>query len=354
MSDLDRKLANSFLQNLGINNSKIQDIANDASFRSYYRIYLSENKVNEGEFSSKNIQFFNREKLIEMIEKSFKNGSKSLILMYAPPKYENCRPFIKIDNMLIENGLKAPEILAFNEREGFLLLEDFGDNSFNKALSKNKNDEEKLYQYALDCLSKVQKINKFDEVAFYNNKLLLKEVDLFVDFYLQYEKNIKLTLDERSKLKKLWLDLFDNISSEKSLILRDYHADNLMLLKGDNNIEKVGLLDFQDAVIGSKAYDLVSILEDVRREVDQKLTENMLSYYIKIANIEKNSFLIDYEIFSLQRNIKILGVFARLVHVYNKKKYSNFYEITKKLIKNRLEKSGNKFPELKKILLEYI
>jgi aminoglycoside/choline kinase family phosphotransferase len=160
---------------------------------------------------------------------------------------------------------------------------------------------------------------------------------------------------ELQDFKFLWFQLFDLISKENQvLVLRDYHADNLMVVKDRNNFAAVGLLDFQDAVIGSKAYDLVSLLEDARRDVNENNRHKLLEYYLNQSSINKASFLQDYEILSLQRNIKIIGIFARLSIRDKKDVYLNMIPRVVGFIENRLNFDNEIFSEMKILLKKFL
>jgi hypothetical protein len=292
----------SFLSCYGITDFTITKVADDCSFRSYYRIFSS---------------------------------GKTYILMFAPLGYEDPRPFINIANFLCQHGFLAPQIFASDLMNGFLLLEDFGDTSFNKALQQNPASESLLYLNACEVLLKLQQISTKPDILHYNSACLLKEVMLFIDWYLPY-KNYYPNSTEKSNYIKQWLYLFDYLNKDNQcLVLRDYHADNLMLLHKN----EVGLLDFQDALIGSPAYDLVSLLEDVRRDVSVAVQEQMLELFLHKSGYDTNKFVQDYQILSLQRNIKILGIFARKAIRDNKKEYLSFLPRTEKLVLNRLQQS---------------
>ena len=308
-----------FLKNNSICYNEIIKIAGDASFRSYYRI-LTDNNEN-------------------------------FILMDAPPEFEDVRPFIKIDDFLRNNNFLAPKIFAQDIENGFLLLEDFGNFSYNKILSSLttddlKNKELDLYKKATDVLINLHKIENYNiDIAQYNIELLLKEVMIFIDWYLPYIIKKSPSQKQISKFKDEWLNIFKKLSDKKFIVLRDYHADNLMLT---NN--KVGLLDFQDAVLGSNAYDLVSLLEDARRDVSDLTAKEIIDYYLKNSKFNKEQFLIDYQILSLQRNIKILGIFARLTFRDKKEGYLKFLPRVLCHVNNRLKEPL--FSNIKNILVD--
>jgi aminoglycoside/choline kinase family phosphotransferase len=310
----DEKKAQEFLRKNNIKEASIQKIAGDASFRSYYRVFF---------------------------------GAESLILMFAPPSHEDILPFVKIAELLIKKDLRAPKIFAKDFENGFLLLEDFKDATFGRVLKNDKSEEFALYKKAVDCLIKLENVDFPENISQYNHALLFREVMIFVDWYLK----IKLSVEQKMHFKKLCFALFDKLNfAEKYLVLRDYHADNLMKLDDGD----VGLLDFQDAVIGSKAYDLVSLLEDARRDVDEDVAQKILRYYIENAKVDEASFLQDYAILSLQRNLKILGIFSRLAKRDQKDFYLSLIPRVKKLVLRRLVSDKILFGDIAQFLHKMI
>jgi aminoglycoside/choline kinase family phosphotransferase len=322
MIEINLVSAQKFLAKNGLTNCQIKKVAGDASFRSYYRVFFQE---------------------------------KTFILMFAPPSHEDVKPFIKIDEILVNNGFYAPKILAKNIDLGFILLEDFGDETYSKALQKNISEEYFLYEKACDALIEIQKISlKNIDILHYNHATLFREVMLFIDWYLPW-KNHTISLQQIQDYKFHWIELFDKLSKKnQGLVLRDYHADNLMVLNNANGFEAVGLLDFQDALIGSCAYDLLSLLEDARRDVDEKNKQKLFDYFISKANYNREDFLVDYEIISLQRNIKILGIFARLHLRDGKNQYINFIPRVKNFVEHRLDKTNLISSQFKNFLKVYL
>lgn len=326
MFKLDEIAAQIFLNSQRIFNYKITKVAGDASFRSYYRIYCE---------------------------------NKTFILMFAPPSCEDIKPFVKIDKLLVKNNFSAPKIFAIDEKNGFILLQDFGDDTYSKVLAKTskkslKKHEFQLYKKAADCLIEVQQLNLPQDVALYNQELLLREVMLFVDWYLPLKKIIITDL-EKEKYKNLWLKIFSYLDKKNQvLVLRDYHADNLMILQHKRGFKRVGLLDFQDAVIGSKAYDLVSLLEDARRDLIVENRQMIFDYYIEKSNCDKISFTQDYAILSLQRNIKILGIFARLAMRDGKNNYLELMPRVSNFVRSRIYSNNEILKEISKMLEQFI
>jgi aminoglycoside/choline kinase family phosphotransferase len=281
--------------------------------------------------------------------------NQNFILMNAPTNLINLEPFINIDKILLENGFSAPKIYDIDYKNGFLLSEDFGKNSFNNILSKlsGKNllqKEEEIYQYATDLLINIHQIDLTSiNLPKYDNNLLLKEFQTFVDYYLKHIKNQDLSKNQQNEFYNIWLEIFKNLSNDQFLILRDYHADNLFFLDDRKSYQKIGLIDFQDAVLGSRAYDLLSMLQDARRDVSNNLEKNMIDYYIKTTNIDGIKFNIDYEILSLQRNVKILGIFARQGIEYKNTQYLDLIPRVMSYVTSSLN-NNNLFDDLKLFL----
>lgn len=336
MFKLDEQEVKAFLAKNEILDYEIKKVAGDASFRSYYRIYFNTSL-----------------------------GDKTYILMFAPPSHENTTPFVEIDEFLISNDFSAPEIFARDEALGFLLLEDLGDDTYSRILEKEPAKELSLYKKACDCLLDLHQIEPPKDLPLYNHALLFREVMLFIDWYLPMQ-NKEITLQEKAQFKHLWFQLFDNLSQFNSfweidkknespvVVLRDYHADNLMVLPDRDGSNQVGLLDFQDAVIGSKAYDLVSLIEDARRDLDKENSAKIFDYYLENSNCDKEGFKIDYEILSLQRNIKIIGIFARLAIRDGKKNYLTLLPRVLNFIELRIESDNPILLELSKLIKKFI
>lgn len=317
MIELNYKLVENFLNDNKIFNYEIIKIAGDASFRSYYRINKDKN---------------------------------SYILMFAPPSHEDIKPFIKIDQYLLNNNFSAPIIYFIDEKNGFILLEDFGDKTYSKILKNDNSSEFNLYKNACDLLIAMHQKPINTEIPLYNNATLFREVLLFIDWYLLLKNKI-ISKQQKLDYKHLWFDLFDKLDKKNNVVvLRDFHADNLMFLNNRLNYQSVGLLDFQDALIGSPAYDLVSLLEDARRDVNEKNRHDLYNYFLNQSGYEKKQFDIDYQILSLQRNIKILGIFARL-SIRDKKNY--YLELIPRVLNfviTRINSDNKLFLEIKKLL----
>jgi aminoglycoside/choline kinase family phosphotransferase len=321
MIELNENLARDFLAKNSLTDCAIKKVAGDASFRSYYRIFC---------------------------------GEKTFILMFAPPQFEDIYPFVAIDKFLVSHNFSAPKIFAIDEKNGFILLEDLGDDTYGRVLAASLQGELELYEKACDVLLQLHKISAPKDVACYNSALLFREVMLFVDWYIPAQGK-KIDLAQKARFRFLWFKLFDLLSKENQvLVLRDYHADNLMVLKNRQTFQSVGLLDFQDAVIGSNAYDLVSLLEDARRDVDEEVRKKIYDYYLIKSSCSSEQFATDYEILSLQRNIKILGIFCRLAMRDNKKTYLDLLPRVRGFVELRLNSENKIFTEISDFLKNFL
>jgi len=240
---------------------------------------------------------------------------RRIVLMDAPPPQEDVRPFLRVARHLRGLGLSAPEILAEDVALGLLLLEDFGDATYTRLLAQGA-AEAPLYALAIDVLIALH--HRADPAATpvppYDDQRLLTEAALLVDWYLPAVTGTPTEPALRAEYLALWQGLLGAARGvPPTLVLRDYHVDNLMLLEGRSGIAACGLLDFQDAVIGPRSYDLVSLLEDARRDVSPDLAAAMLEQYLEaFPALDREAFAASYAILGAQRNCKIVGIFTRL------------------------------------------
>ena len=305
--------------------SKMTQIADDASFRTFYRL---ENKK-----------------------------KNKIIVLAKKEKYKNLIAYSAINRFLRINNINAPKLYANDFSKGVIVIEDFGKISFHKILVKKKN-KLKIYKKLVDLILKIQKIKPktkikntkggFHAVRKYSIKYLFKESDLFFDWYLPLFLDKKRVLNIKKKSKKVLLKLYKKLNFSNSYFVhRDYHSQNLMKTKG-----KIGIIDSQDALIGNPAYDLASLIDDVRIKTSKKLKNQIYNYYLRKTNknLKNNSknFLEDFNILSVQRNLKIIGIFSRLSKRDKKNQYLKFIPYTWKLLELRMK--GKIFSELKKIL----
>jgi len=243
-----------------------------------------------------------------------KSDGRKAILMNAPPeKGEDVQPFVQVLNILLDHKLSAPELLGSDDVNGFLLLEDLGDDLFARICAQNPDTETMLYQAAIDVLLDLHNADIPDGIAPYDMATYLRETDLVTDWYLpavtgQPSSNETVTA-YRDHIHKTC----DTIQNTKPvLVLRDYHAENLLWLPKRTGAQNVGLLDFQDALMGHPAYDLVSLLEDARRDTSVELQNSMKDYFISKSGLDVDDFNYAYAAIGAQRNLKIVGIFARL------------------------------------------
>jgi N-acetylmuramate 1-kinase len=243
-------------------------------------------------------------------------GERRGVLMDAPPPKEDVRPFVAIARLLQSLGFSAPAILAEDVPAGLLLLEDFGDDTYTRLLAAGAG-ETALYELAIDLLIALRR--GFDPASAaavppYDDQRLLAEAALLVDWYLPAITGEPVDAALREEYLALWRGLFPVARGvPDTLVLRDYHVDNLMLIEGRSGLAACGLLDFQDAVIGPLSYDLVSLLEDARRDVPGDLAAAMQRRYLDaFPMLDRDAFTASYAVLGAQRNCKIIGIFTRL------------------------------------------
>jgi N-acetylmuramate 1-kinase len=271
-----------FLAAAGWGAAERRKLAGDASFRRYERLVL--------------------------------DGSRA-ILMDAPPPQEDVRPFLAVAALLQRLGLSAPAIMARDEANGLLLLEDLGDDTYTRLLAQG-GDETSLYALAVDVLIHLQR--RFDPLPAtlpeYDEARLLGEAALLVDWFLPAAIGAPLPADWRASYLDAWRRALPlAATAAPTLVLRDYHVDNLLLLPERDGVAACGLLDFQDAVIGPASYDLVSLLEDARRDVAPALAAAMVERYLAgFPGIDRARFMASYAVLGAQRSCKIVGIFTRL------------------------------------------
>ena len=252
-------------------------------------------------------------------QRVFRDG-RTAVLMVAPPDKEPVAPFLAVQERLVAMGLSAPKLIAADRDQGLLLLEDLGDQTFTRALAAGA-DETGLYAMAIDVLAALHERWRPAQgagLAPYDADALMKEVLLLVDWYLPAASGRPTSTAARASFVAAWEAVLAQVSRRReTLVLRDYHVDNLMLLPGRSGTAACGLLDFQDALLGAAAYDLVSLLEDARRDIAPDLAEAMLGRYLAArpglkTAIDRDSLLADYAVLGLQRSTKIVGIFTRL------------------------------------------
>jgi aminoglycoside/choline kinase family phosphotransferase len=242
---------------------------------------------------------------------------ESAVLMDAPPPHEDVAAFHRVQRLLCDLGFSAPRALGVDEAAGLMLLEDLGDRTFTRALAEGA-PEEALYRLAVDLLIQLHRAfvprpGGGAELPPYDDTRLLDEALLLTDWYLPALGRSPSPAKREGYLAAWRAVLPVARRVPETLVLRDYHVDNLMVLDGRDGVAACGLLDFQDAVLGPLSYDLVSLLEDVRRDVPAKLVAEMRARYLAgMPGLDRTAFDASYAVLGAQRNAKIIGIFTRL------------------------------------------
>ncbi|MEA3030384.1 MAG: N-acetylmuramate 1-kinase [Sphingomonadales bacterium] len=266
-----------FLAAHGWDGAEIRPLAGDASFRRYFRVH---------------------------------RGGERVVLMDAPPPHEDPRPFVAAAEWLAAAGLSAPAILARDLDAGLLLIDDFGDDRLREALDAAPEREAELYALAVDLLVHLHARPPMPGLRPHGLDQWLDELELFPDWYCAA---LGLDVDVEA-YRAAWRAVLAPVAGDglgPVTVLRDYHAENIMLVAGRTGIRHFGLLDFQDAVIGHPAYDLASVLEDARRDVSPEIEHAMLARYMRESS-QRPEFERAYWALAAQRNTRILGIFTRL------------------------------------------
>jgi aminoglycoside/choline kinase family phosphotransferase len=242
--------------------------------------------------------------------------------MDAPPPHEDPRPFVTIAEWLCGAGLSAPEVLARDLDHGLLLLSDLGSDRLREQLDEQPQRERELYELATDVLVHLHRRPAMNQLPPQGLKEWLAELDLFTEWYCPV---VGLTVD-RAGYRAAWEQVLRPVADDglgPVTVLRDYHAENIMLVGGREGITHLGLLDFQDALAGHPAYDLCSVLEDARRDVSPDVEAAMINRYMAATGMS-DDFRRAYWCLAAQRNTRILGVFTRLWKRDGKPGYRRF------------------------------
>jgi aminoglycoside/choline kinase family phosphotransferase len=265
---------------------RLEPASADASFRRYFRV-------------------------------SFTDRGESRIVMDAPPQQEDCRPFIQVAGLLRQAGLNAPEILAQDLEQGFLLLTDLGTTTYLAALQQDDSAADAIFGDATDALVTWQLASRPGVLPPYDTALLRRELDLFPDWYLARHLGLVLAPQQREQLERMFaLILASNLAQSKVYVHRDYMPRNLML-----SAPNPGILDFQDAVYGPISYDVASLVRDAFISWEEERALDWIVRYWEKARraglpvpADFGDFYRDLEWMGLQRHLKVLGIFARIRH----------------------------------------
>ena len=243
-------------------------------------------------------------------------GPSPALLMDAPPPQEDAAAFVRVARHLCTLGFSAPEIHAEDPAQGLLVIEDFGDATFTRRLAEGA-DEDALYRLATDTLIALHRHPDAASVNVppYDGDALQREADLLIDWFLPAVTGAPAPPAAAAEYRAVWRDLYPLAETvPPTLVLRDYHVDNLMELPGRAGVAACGLLDFQDALIGSPAYDLVSLVADARRDIRPALRDAMVERYLAaFPALDRADFEAAAAMLSAQRNCKIIGIFTRLM-----------------------------------------
>ena len=291
----------------------LKEIKGDASFRKFYRK------------RSKNLT--------------------SIIVFARKEKFKNLLVYDAINKILITNKILAPITYHENYNKNFIEIEDFGDTSIFKILKKKKIKKFVYFKKVIELLNKIQviknrKIKNFKKknyvIPIYNKEIIIKEANLFCNWYLNKRllKNEKINFIKN--FKKIIKDLTSKLKLRNDVFVhRDFHVSNLMLVK-----DRIGIIDSQDALIGNRAYDLASLIDDVRLQTSKSFKKRLYDFYLsKQKRINKKKFKNDFEILSVLRNLKIIGIFTRLAIRDGKVKYLKLIPHAWKLISLRIKKN---------------
>ena len=281
------------------------------------------------------------------IRKFYRNTKKNSIIVFANiEKIKNLLIYDSINKILIKNNIIAPKLLSQNYRNNFIEIQDLGKETIYQTFIKNKKDHYLILKKVINVLNKIQKIkdkkiknfnNKFYKIKNYNNKVLFDETKLFNDWYVPKKLNKKKIYLFKDKFNKEIMLLLSKLKfKNNTFVHRDFHVSNLII----NSKNQIGLIDNQDALIGNRAYDLASLIDDVRYKTSNSLKDKVYNYYLKTnKNIHAKKFKNDFDILSVLRNLKIIGIFTRLAERDKKKKYLKLIPYAWKMIDYRMNKN---------------
>lgn len=291
MSDRDRLRA-AFVADAGWGDARESLLAGDASFRKYYRL---------------------------------RRDGQTIVVMDAPPPQEDVRPFVRIGRHLRTLGLSAPEIHAEDAEHGFLLLEDLGDDTYARVIEQG-GDERMLYERATDVLAAVHAApghGLLPDLGAYMGDGLIDAAMLLPEWYLPAATGKPTPREEIESYRAAWRQCLSHLpdSAGDTLLLRDYHKDNLLWLPDRPGVRACGLLDFQDAQRGHASYDLVSLIEDARRDVPPAIHAACLERYVDATGLAAADFRTGFALMATQRHARIIGLFVRLLERDGKPDY---------------------------------
>jgi len=304
---------------------KLKKIRSDASFREFFRLH--------------------------------KGKKTSIIVTAKKERFKNLITYSAINRFLRKKGIYTPKLISQHFNEGIMEIQDFGNNTLLHHVKRSKN-KLNLYKKCVDVILKIQKIkpirkikfglNKYLNLSTYNTANLHKESDLFFDWYLPGVLGKKKSLKYKKMIKKELSRLYKNIFFKNQFIVhRDFHVSNIMPTN-----KKLGVIDTQDVILGNPMYDVASLIDDVRVKVPNQIKNKTYQYYLKNCSVKKKQISLlknDFDILSIQRNFKILGIFYRLYKRDSKPQYLKYLPYTWNLIELRIK---NKIFENLEIILK--
>lgn len=295
-----------FLADFGIESYKLNPLPADCSARRYYRVISD-------------------------------LGTHILMDSSEDP---SIRSFLYIASVLENAGLRPPKIFKSDLKTGYLLIEDFGNKLLTQGLVENPEHEASYYELCTHALTKIAKLETAKlQIPIYCPNLLNEELRVFSDWYVKYNTEPVIYPSARDELESTFNGLYGQLTKlPQVLTLRDFMADNLMILDGNIGFERLGILDFQSAVLGNCVYDLVSLLEDARRDVSPNVVAKCKAAFCVDMDLDLKTFEDSYTILGLQRNLKIVGIFHRRHINDGEPRYLDYLPRVWQFIKAGLEK----------------
>ena len=279
--------------------------------------------------------------------KFYRNIEKNSIIVFANrEKIKNLLIYDSINKVLIKNNIVAPKLLSQSYKKSYIEIQDLGNKTIYQIFSKNKKNQYLIFKRVINVLNKIQLIkdkkiknfkNTFYLINEYKNKILLDETKLFSYWYVSKKLNKKKVKIFNSKFNKEIKILLSKLNYKNdTFVHRDFHVSNLII----NFKNQIGLIDNQDALYGNKAYDLASLIDDVRYKTSNLLKDKVYKYYLNTnKQINADKFKNDFDILSVLRNLKIIGIFMRLAERDKKRKYLKLIPYAWKMIDIRLSKN---------------
>ena len=279
--------------------------------------------------------------------KFYRNTKKNSIIVFAnKEKNKNLLIYDSVNKILIKNNIIAPKLLNQNYKKNYIEIQDLGNKSIYQIFLKNKKNQYSIFKKAIKVLNKIQLVkdkkiknfrNSFYLLQDYKNQILLDEAKLFSHWYVSKKLNKKKIKTFNSRFNKEIKLLLSKLNfKNNTFVHRDFHVSNLII----NSKNKIGLIDNQDALFGNKAYDLASLIDDVRYKTSNLLKDKVYNYYLNTnKKIDADKFKNDFDILSVLRNLKIIGIFTRLAERDKKRKYLKLIPYAWKMINNRMSKN---------------